>query len=128
MEKETHIANMINLAKIDGILHPHESMFIQSLALRMGINPIVFQRIVERPENTPTRIPTSERERFRQICELIVLATIDQNGDQQELEFIKSHAVKMGIPDYKVNKLFDYLKTNTIPKDLNSLNALFDLN
>lgn len=34
----------------------------------------------------------------------------------------------MGIPNYKVNKLFDYLKTNTIPKYLSSLNALFDLN
>ena len=128
MEKETHIANMIKLAKLDGVLHPHEAMFIQSLALRMGINPIVFQRIVERPENTPARIPTSEKERFQQICELIILATIDQNGDEEELAFIKQHAVKMGIPDYKVNKLFDYLKTHTIPKDLNSLNALFDLN
>ena len=128
MEKETHIANMINLAKLDGVLHQHEAMFIQSLALRMGINPIVFQRIVERPESTPKRIPTSEKERFQQICELIVLATIDQNGDKNELEFIKQHAVKMGIPDFKVNKLFEYLKTNTLPEDLNSLDALFDLN
>lgn len=128
MEKETHIANMINLAKLDGFLHPHEAMFIQSLALRMGINPIVFQRIVERPENTPARIPTGEKERFQQICELVVLAMIDQNGDEKELEFIKQHAVKMGISDFKVDKLFDYLKTHTMPKDLNVLYALFDLN
>ncbi|NEN24990.1 hypothetical protein G3O08_15930 [Cryomorpha ignava] len=119
---------MIELAIIDGVLHPHEAMFIQSLALRMGINTIVFQRIVERPENTPLRIPTSEKERFQQVCELIILAPIDQNRDDKELEFIKQHAIKMGIPNYKVNKLFDYLKTNTIPKYLSSLNALFDLN
>lgn len=128
MEKETHIANLIHLARIDGVLHPHEAIFIQSLALRMGINPIVFQRIVERPENTPSRIPKSERERFQQVCELVVLATIDQANDEKELDFIQQHAKKLGISDLKVNKLFEYLKTHSMPSDINVLSALFELN
>lgn len=128
MEKETHIANMISLAKIDGVLHPHEAMFIQSLALRMGINPFVFQRIIERSENTPTHISICDKERFQQVCELIILATIDQDGNEEEFEYIKQYAEKMGIPKYKVSMLFDYLVTHSVPKDVHTLSAFFDLN
>lgn len=47
MEKEAHLANMVKLAKVDGMIHPMESLFIQSLASRMGIDHERLKTIID---------------------------------------------------------------------------------
>ncbi len=121
MEKETHIKHLINLAKADGQVHPHELIFIQSLALRMGIDGAVFQRIASHPDLVPFRISTKDDERFAQLCELVMLLHIDQGSDPEELSYVEQVGVKLGFSAELVDKLVDYFRSNPMPQDMEKL-------
>ncbi len=123
MDKETHVANLIQLSKVDGQVSPHEIIFIQSLALRMGVDGDTFQRIVKYPDKVPFRIAKDEADRRRQLCELIVLAQIDQDKDMEELNLIEHMGAQLGFSVGLVDKLVSYFAHNPIPQDLE---ALFD--
>ncbi len=121
MDKETHIANLISLAKMDGVLHAHELIFIQGLALRMGVDGQGFQRIVKYPELVPQRLPENEKDRLQQLSELIVLLHIDFNADSEELRFVQKVGEKFGYTATQVDALVKYLQHNTLPTDQDEL-------
>lgn len=118
MDKETHIKHLISLAKSDSQVHPHELIFIQSLALRMGIDGAVFQRIALHPDLVPFRISTKDEERFAQLCELVMLLHIDQGSNPEELLYLEQIGMKLGFTAGLVGQLVDYFRNNTMPQDL----------
>ena len=124
MEKATHVANLIALSKADGEVHPHELIFIQSLALRMGVDGAEFQRIVKYPDLVPERISASADERLRQLSELIILAHIDLEKDTKELEMIKKMGQKLSFTDVQIDKLTNYLDAHPMPRDLDVLKSV----
>lgn len=124
MEKATHIANLIALSKVDGDVHPHELIFIQSLALRMGVDGAAFQRIAKYPDLVPERISGSEDERLGQLSELIILAHIDLEKDTKELELIKKMGLKLSFTDAQIDRLVAYLDAHPMPRDLNVLKSV----
>ncbi len=117
MDKETHVANLIALAKADGVLHAHELIFIQGIALRMGVDGQAFQRIVKYPDIVPQRIPESESDRIRQLGEMLALMHIDFNADKEELAFVERVGVRLGFTNTQVHKLVEFLQSNMLPSD-----------
>lgn len=118
MDRETHVKHLIQLAKADGQVHPHELIFIQSLALRMGIDGSVFQRIASHPDLVPFRMASREEDRFTQLCELVMLLHIDQQTEPEELAYVEKVGMKLGFSAEKVDKLVDYFGSNPMPQDL----------
>jgi uncharacterized tellurite resistance protein B-like protein len=121
MEKQAHLANLIHLAKADGIIHPMESLFIQGIAGRMGINQMDFIRISKNPERASKRIPADEETRVRNFCELIVLTQVDFSSNDAEKELLQEIGKRMQIPEEKVVKLEKYLSENKLPTDYTDL-------
>lgn len=121
MEKEAHLANLVNLAKADGVMHPMESLFIQGIAGRMGIDNTAFQRVVRSPELASKMVPTNDETRLRHFCELVVLTQVDFNANNKEKEMLEEIGQRMGIPEDKVNKLEAYLAENKLPSDYTDL-------
>lgn len=120
MDRETHVMHLINLAKADGHIHPHELIFIQSLALRMGIDGSVFQRIATHPDLVPFRIASREEDRFAQLCELVMLLHIDQKTEPEELAYVEKIGIKLGFTSALVDQLVNYFGSNPMPQDLES--------
>jgi uncharacterized tellurite resistance protein B-like protein len=121
MEKQAHLANLINLAKADGIMHPMESLFIQGIAARMGINAMDFTRISKNPERASNTIPADDETRVRHFCELIVLTQVDFSSSDAEKELLQEIGKRMQIPEEKVIKLEKYLSENKLPSDYTDL-------
>jgi uncharacterized membrane protein YebE (DUF533 family) len=126
MDKETHVANLIALAKADGVLHAHELIFIQGLALRMGVDGQSFQRIVKYPDVVPQRIPDNENDRLRQLGELIALMHIDFNADKEELSFVERIGVRLGFKSAEVDQLAEFLQSNMLPADNETLKKIIN--
>jgi len=125
MNKETHVANLIQLARADGEVTPHEMILVQSLALRMGVDGATFQRIAKYPDLVPHRLAKSEDDQRRQLCELVVLAHIDRKKAPEELKLLEHIGVQLGFSAERVDKLVQYFEDNTMPENLNQL---FDQN
>ena len=121
MEKEAHLANLIQIAKADGVMHPMESLFIQGLSARMGIDSIAFQRVASSPELASKMVPTDDETRIRHFCELIVLSQVDFNSSSEEKELLEEIGRRMHIPEEKVLKLEKYLSENKLPDDYTEL-------
>ncbi|MCZ4407606.1 hypothetical protein O3Q51_02210 [Cryomorphaceae bacterium 1068] len=121
MEKESHLANLITLAKADGIMHPMESLFIQGVAARMGIDNVAFTRIARSPEIASKMVPTNDETRVRHFCELIVLTQVDFMGSDEEKRLLEEIGERMHIPKEKVTKLEKYLSENKLPQDYTEL-------
>jgi hypothetical protein len=113
------------MAKIDGKVHAHELIFIQSLALRMGLDGSGFQHIVKYPDLVPLRISNTETERFRQLCELIVLLNIDFDKNLKGLEFLEKHGVKLGFTTQAAQDTVHHFENNAMPEDTNALLKAF---
>lgn len=118
MDRETHLMHLINLAKADGQAHPHEIIFIQSLALRMGIDGSVFQRIASHPDLVPFRIASLVEDRFAHLCELVMLLHIDQKTEPEELAYVEKIGIKLGFTSAMVDRLVNYFRSKPMPEDL----------
>ncbi|HKK40430.1 MAG TPA: hypothetical protein VJ949_13500 [Cryomorphaceae bacterium] len=121
MEKEAHLANLIAMAKADGIMHPMESLFIQGIAARMGIDNTAFARVSRSPELASKMVPSNDETRLRHFCELVVLTHVDFSGSDDEKKLLEEIGERMHISKEKVVKLEKYLAENKLPKDYTEL-------
>lgn len=119
--KEAHLANLMRMAKADGVLHPMESIFIQAIAVRMGISQTSFARIAAMPEMASSRITSNEEERLKQFCELIILSQVDVQKSEEEKKLLYEIGAQMHIPSQKVDNLEAFLEQNRLPEDISGL-------
>ncbi len=119
--KEAHLANLIKIAKADGVLHPMESIFIQGIAMRMGIPQTSFSRIAAMPDLAPTTVPEDDETKFRQFCELVILSQVDFMKSDDEKKLLYEIGVHMHIPSQKVDNLEKFLSQNRMPDDVSEL-------
>lgn len=117
MEKEAHLANLIAMAKADGVMHPMESLFIQGIAARMGIDNTAFARVSRSPELASKMVPSNDETRLRHFCELVVLSHVDFSASDDEKKLLEEIGERMHISKDKVVKLEKYLSENKLPKD-----------
>lgn len=122
--KEAHLANLIIMAKADGVLHPMESLFIQGVAVRMGIPQGTFSRIASMPDLASKKIPKDVEIRIRQFCEIIILTQVDFQQHEEEKKLLYDIGTRMKIPVPKVDKLVEYLSKNKMPDHVISMMEL----
>jgi hypothetical protein len=123
MEKESHIASLLAMARADGMVHAHEIVLIQSIAIRMGLESGAFERMVKYPEQLVYRMPAGRGEKLAQLAELIVLMHIDLQTDTRELAFLEKTGAHMGFSAQEVGKLVAYLQHHDLPADTTQLEA-----
>ncbi len=121
MEKEAHLANMVKLAKVDGVIHPMESLFIQSLANRMDIDHDRLKTIIDDPDKISKVVPADMESRYRQFCELVILTQVDRIKNKDEKKLLKEMAEHLQIPAEKIKKLKAFLRENKMPMNAVSL-------
>jgi uncharacterized tellurite resistance protein B-like protein len=119
--KEAHLANLINMAKADGVLHPIESLFIQGIAMKMGIAQGSFSRIAAMPDLASKKMSEDAETRIRQFCEIIILTQIDLMQHDEERKLLYEIGMRMKIPARKVDSLVEYLSKHKLPDNVISL-------
>jgi uncharacterized tellurite resistance protein B-like protein len=121
MEKEAHLANLIKIARADGEVHPMESLMIQGIAARMGINHQTFTKTSWYPDHASKAVPIDEETRYRHLCELIILTQVDLNKSNEEEKLLLEIAKRLHIPTEKVEKIRDFLSENKLPDNAKAL-------
>jgi uncharacterized tellurite resistance protein B-like protein len=94
---KAHLKNLIEVAMSDGQLDNIEIDFILALAKRFNISPAEVKRLKENTSSVQYDPPSSDRERFDQIHQLVRIMLIDGEIHERELQICKVLATRMGL-------------------------------
>ena len=94
-EKLSLLTELIKLARKDQQLRDQEYQFLHTISKSLDVPKEEFDRLFqEYIEFTP---PESSFDRFLQLQRLVLLMNVDHEVIEQEVEFIKDVAIRMGI-------------------------------
>ena len=110
--KLTQIANLIKLAKADGELDHREVMVIYGVAQKMGVSKLEMDEIIERADTIETSVPSEESDKIRYFYQLLILATVDSNVDDDEVALLTKIGGELKLDSNKVAKAIHYVVNN----------------
>lgn len=110
--KLTQIANLIKLAKSDGELDHREVMVIYGVAQKMGVSKLEMDEIIERADTIETSVPSEESDKIRYFYQLLILATVDSNVDDDEVALLTKIGGELKLDSNKVAKAIHYVVNN----------------
>lgn len=110
--KLTQIANLIKLAKADGELDHREVMVIYGVAQKMGVSKLEMDEIIERADTIETSVPSEESDKIRYFYQLLILATVDSNVDDEEVALLTKIGGELKLDSNKVAKAIHYVVNN----------------
>lgn len=100
-----HVKNLLVLAAQDGEITQDELEFILQIAVRSGISPSEFNRILERPGSISFYPPNTYAERIDQLIDMVGVMMIDGEIHEREVNFCKTIAIKLGFNHRIIEKL-----------------------
>jgi len=109
---KSHLANLIRLAKADEQIHHHEIIFIQSLAVKMGLTDFEFQAVVKDPDRITFKVAYDEEVKLEHYFQTLTLMNIDFNAHSKEQEFCLELGKKMRIPSYHCSRMIEFMVNN----------------
>jgi uncharacterized tellurite resistance protein B-like protein len=112
--KKSHLKNLIEVAFSDGQMDNDEYILLLSLARKLNINDEEIKKIKENPNSIKFYPPSSSRERFDQIYDLVCMMMVDGVIHRKEMEICKNLALKLGylpqIVDHFVSSIGDNVR------------------
>ncbi|GAB5475226.1 MAG: hypothetical protein Mars2KO_33250 [Maribacter sp.] len=106
-EKLSILSEMIEFAKVDGVVKDSEYQFLFGVATQLGIDRTLFEGLFE--NETEHVIPKTAGDRILQFHRLVLLMNVDQ--DQQETEVGQLHNIGlgMGLPPSAINQVLSIM-------------------
>ncbi|QTV04844.1 tellurite resistance TerB family protein [Faecalibacter bovis] len=104
-KKLSHISNLVYLASIDGHLDKRELDIINKIAQKLRLTNEDMERIFFRPNSVKFVIPIDNKEKVKQLSELVMLMLSDSNIDDRELLFCRAVADKLGFKDIIIDEI-----------------------
>jgi uncharacterized tellurite resistance protein B-like protein len=105
-EKQVFLKLFCQMIKADGAIEAEEINFLKQISARYGVDNASIVNIVKNAGNvdytTEARKITNRKHALQLIKELCVLANVDENLDDSELDIVIDAARVMGIEDEKV--------------------------
>ena len=102
-EKYSHIANLIAIAKSDGVVNLAELSYIAWVAKKLGVSQLELTRIIEK--EPPFRKPLMENDRLHQFHQFLNLIYVDAVVDKRELHKCEELGLQLGLAKTGINKL-----------------------
>jgi len=109
--RKNHIANLIALAYSDGDFHKNEMEFLAIAAKRWHVTHNELREILSSPEKNKFIMPASNEEKIEQMMDLVWMMIFDGQIRDEEMDFCKKMAVKLGFNPSHVNELIDEIVT-----------------
>lgn len=103
-EKKCYVASLIKMAKIDSNFRMAENMWLNFVAMSMGISPNELEEISNNLEKFSFMAPKEESERFFMFFRLIQLMKVDLKIDEQELTYCRELGLRLNILPTKVDE------------------------
>jgi hypothetical protein len=119
-EKLSHINDLIQLSRVDGYESSIESCYIETVAIRIGVEKEDLERLKNNEIVIPFSPPKFEYEIIPQFHRIVLLMGIDRLIYKEELNFCTDLGIKMGLNPNAVKEILDkmiYYPNNIIPAD-----------
>jgi hypothetical protein len=119
MDNKSLLTELIKLARIDKNEHDLEYSLMLDLAKKLSIEKDTFDSLFT--EYADFEAPNNELNRIIQLYRLVLVMNIDGNAFQEEMDFIRNMAVKLGINLLAIEEIFEEMEkhtNNAIPGDV----------
>jgi uncharacterized tellurite resistance protein B-like protein len=125
-EKNNLIADLIDLAQVDGNVSMPEMTYLIWVAQKLGVTQEELMHLAK--GNRPTYRSTTAAQRVDQFHKMLNLLFVDGKVDAAELEFCKTLAHQLGLDRAKVDAFVAEIEANpTKMLDLDTLKAGFNV-
>lgn len=101
----SHFANIVRIAKSDGIIAVEEVSFLQKVARRYNIENDKFTEILKNPEKFPTIGHLENLERINRLYDLIVMIKSDHVIATEEVSVLKKIVIGLSFPLHEVSSI-----------------------
>ncbi|MDH5379208.1 MAG: TerB family tellurite resistance protein [Cyclobacteriaceae bacterium] len=106
-EAISHLKNLLAIAKADGIVAEIEQHLMISVASRLGISIEEFNKISGNLENIEFVLPEKYDDRVEQFQDILMLMSVDNHIDEEEMETCKKIAEKFELTERDFKQLVD---------------------
>ena len=109
---KSHIKNLIEIATADGKYADEENELLGRIAARNGISKARLEEIRSRPGNIQFEIPKDDKERFRQMYELVHMMIVDRDIHPEEARLCELFATRFGYGKSGIKGMIDTIRLN----------------
>jgi uncharacterized tellurite resistance protein B-like protein len=95
-KKNSHLKNLVVLAKLDGYVSKEELSFLIKVGEKNGISANDIRKMISRTTTVKVEKPETDDERFEIIFDLIQMVLADGVMDESEIDYAIDMAVKLG--------------------------------
>lgn len=110
---KTQIANLIQLAKADGVLSPEEIMLVFGIAQKHGVTKYDLDHIIENASDWSTAPPTAKNDRVVYFYQLLIMATVDGEVSDVEAAMLRKVGGELGLNSQNINQAIAHIEENT---------------
>ncbi len=106
-EKLSVLSEMIEFAKVDGVIGDLEFDFLRSVAEKLAVSSDDFEALFNaEPEHV---IPKTEGDRILQFHRLVLLMNVDQIQEEAEVGRLHNLGLKMGLPPSAISQVLSVM-------------------
>lgn len=111
-----HFANLVTLARADGVIDESEHQILYKLGKRINMTPEEVDVFISKPL-TETFIPPFElEEKFEQLHDMIAVIIADGSIDENEKRICRSFIIGLGFDDSKTERIIDIVSRLIVEK------------
>ena len=107
---KSHMRNLIEIAAADGSLGFEEQRLLEHAALRNNITTAQLKEIQANPSGLRFVVPTSNRDKFYQLYDLVHMMSVDKNVHSEELRLCEIFALKFGYRKEVVRDMIEMIE------------------
>jgi uncharacterized tellurite resistance protein B-like protein len=108
----SHMRNLIEIAAADGNLGFEEQRLLEHAALRNNITLEQLQEIKDNPSGPRFVVPSTNRDKFYQLYDLVHMMSVDKNVHSEEMRLCEIFALKFGYRKEVVREMIDMIRQN----------------
>lgn len=102
-----HFANLVRLAKADGIIEDTEHQYLYKLGKRINMTPEEVDAFIGKPLTDAFIPPVELEDKFEQLHDMIAVIMADGTIDADERRLCRSFIIGLGFEDSKSEKIID---------------------
>ena len=107
---KSHMRNLIEIAAADGSFGAEEQRLLEHAAFRNSISPEQLKEIQSNPSAQKFLVPTSDRDKFYQLYDLVHMMSVDKNVHGEEMRLCEIFALKFGYRKEAVKEMIDMIR------------------
>lgn len=102
-----HFANIVKIAKADGIVTDEEQKLIDRLAFKLNITDDEYKKIKENPDSYPIHTPIEYDARIERLYDLVRMIFADSEVVMKEVSLVRKITIGLGFPVDNAEKITD---------------------